>query len=162
MKRQMVVLIASAVCVLGLASAAQVARGQEAQVEARWDQANDHRDNRDRGCTNASLRGAYGFFRTGTTASGVLAAVGRATYDGHGFFTVTQTTVRNGVAGPGDFDGVYEVNPDCTGTWSLLNGQVIAYFVLVDGANEGFFLSTSPGNTVAGSFKRITRGGGRH
>jgi hypothetical protein len=46
-------------------------------------------------CSVATLNGAYGFYRTGTTAVGPLASVGIATYDGNGTTTVRQTIRKN-------------------------------------------------------------------
>jgi hypothetical protein len=110
------------------------------------------------GCTEWDLRGTYGFSREGTTTQGPLAAVGVASFDGKGFFTVGQTTSRNGVFTQGSFDGLYEVNADCTGKWLGLDGQTVtAYFVLVGHGEELLFLSASAGNTVTGISKRIAR-----
>jgi len=44
------------------------------------------------GCSVATFNGTYGFYRTGTVPAGPLAAVGIATYDGHGNSTARQTT----------------------------------------------------------------------
>lgn len=74
-------------------------------------------DRRDRVCSEKSLRGSYGFYRTGTTSTGQLAAVGIIVFDGNGNFMATQTTSRNGVFNfDSSFSGTYEVAEDCTGT----------------------------------------------
>jgi|SRR5262245_35092312 len=113
-------------------------------------------DQLDRGCTNASLRGTYGFFRTGTTAQGPLAAVGMATYDGFGFFTATQTISRNGVFTQVSFGGTYEINSDCSGRLLSIDGQsVTGYLSVVDKGNEIFMLSASAGNAITGISKRV-------
>ncbi len=77
-------------------------------------------DEADRGCTNASLNGSYGFYRTGTTSAGPTTAVGFVTYDGNGFGSGPQTIRRNGVTTSDLFTdppvgGPYEVDPDCAG-----------------------------------------------
>jgi hypothetical protein len=143
----------SALCVVALEL------GVSAQSGGRgFDDDNARAEQRGRGCDNGDLRGTYGFHRSGTTTQGPLAAVGSASFDGNGFFSVTQTTSRNGVFTQGGFDGLYEVTADCTGRWLTLDGQgVTAYFVLVDHGDEIFFLSASAGNTVTGVSKRITR-----
>jgi hypothetical protein len=46
------------------------------------------------GCSVATLQGAYGFYRTGTTPVGPLAAVGIATFDGQGNTSARQTITR--------------------------------------------------------------------
>lgn len=113
-----------------------------------------------RPCSVATLSGTYGFFRSGTITQGPLAAVGTGEYDGRGFFTIRQTTSRNGTFSEGGFDGPYEVNADCTGRWLTPDRQgMVGYFVIVDSGNEFYFLSTSPGNTVSGIAKRIRRVG---
>lgn len=110
-------------------------------------------------CTVGDVRGVYGFFRSGTAPQGPLAAVGKGIFDGRGSFSVVQTTVRNGVLSEGSFDGLYDVNADCTGRWLTPDGQSqIAYFVLVDDGHELIFLSTSAGNTITGISKRVSRG----
>jgi hypothetical protein len=107
-------------------------------------------------CGLADLRGTYGFFRSGTTAQGPLAAVGVAQADGDGNMTVAQTTSRNGTITQGSFALTYEITPDCRGIWYDASGVVNAHIVLLDGGNELFFLSVSAGNTVYGHSKRIT------
>ncbi len=114
-----------------------------------------------RGCTNASLNGAYGFFRVGTVPAGPLAAVGLGTFDGTGAdFTARQTIRRNGVTTRDLFTdpplgGPYEVDPDCAGRLLNADGSVIGHVVVVDGGNELFIISLSPGNTVTGVMKKI-------
>jgi hypothetical protein len=141
--KRIIAVIAASVCVVGSTAAASAEEQQHAI------------------CTVADLRGTYSFQRTGTTPQGPLAAVGIATFDGSGFFSVTQTTNRNGVITQGGFDGTYEVNADCSGRWLSLDGQTVtAYFVLVDDGDEMFFLSSAAGNTISGVSKRTRRGHG--
>ena len=106
-------------------------------------------------CGPAALRGSYGFFRTGVNPQGAIAAVGIGHFDGDGGMTTAQTTSRNGVVTQGSFPGRYEVAADCSGAWYDAAGTVIAHFVLLDGGNEFFFLSTSAGNTITGNGKLI-------
>jgi hypothetical protein len=110
-------------------------------------------------CSVGDVRGTYGFSRSGTTTQGPIAAVGKGIFDGRGAFSVVQTTSRNGVVSEGSFDGLYAVDPDCTGRWLSADGQsTIAYFVLVDDGHEFMFLSTSAGNMITGVSKRISKG----
>ena len=46
------------------------------------------------GCSLKTLRGTYGFFRTGTVPTGPLAAVGIGVFDGRGSMTARQTIRR--------------------------------------------------------------------
>ena len=112
-------------------------------------------------CSVATLKGAYGFFRTGATAVGPLAAVGIATFDGTGAVSTARQTIRkNGVTTSDLFkdpagEGPYEVDPDCTGRLLNPDGSVIGHLVIVDGGNELFIMSLSNGNSVYGVMKKI-------
>lgn len=114
------------------------------------------------GCSVATLHGAYGFYRTGTTSVGPLAAVGIATFDGTGAFSSAIQTIRkNGVTLSDLFTtpagvGPYEVHADCG--LKLLNsdGSVIGHGVVVDGGKELFILSLSDANSVYGVMKKIS------
>ncbi len=113
-----------------------------------------------RGCTNASLDGTYGFYRTGTTPFGPLAAVGIATFDGAGTTTANQTIVRNGtIRPPVPINERYEVNADCTGRLiTTATGLDFARVVVVERGKEIFMLSLSPGNAVTGVQRKVDRG----
>jgi hypothetical protein len=111
-------------------------------------------------CSVATLNGAYGFFRTGATAVGPLAAVGIATFDGKGVGTARQTIRKNGVTTSDLFtnpplEGPYEVDSDCAARFLNPDGSVFAHAVIVDGGNELFILSLSNGNSVYGVMKKI-------
>jgi hypothetical protein len=128
--------------------------GIVAQVHA---QENDEQ----KGCSNASVKGTYGFYRTGTSSAGPLAAVGLITFDGIGAHSPARQTIRrNGVtvrdlfADPA-LDGPYEVDPDCAGRFLNFDGSVAGHFVVVDGGKEIFNISLAPGNSVTGVFRRI-------
>lgn len=108
------------------------------------------------GCTNASLNGTYGFYRTGTTSQGPLAALGIVTYDGNGVASGHQTISRNGVFQDVASQGLYHVNPDCTGTLLSSDGvTVIGLLVVVDHGKEVFILSMTPGNAVYGVEQKL-------
>ena len=112
-------------------------------------------------CSNATLNGTYGFYRTGTTSVGPLAAVGLVTFDGTGAHSPARQTIRrNGVtvrdlfADPA-LDGPYEVDPDCAGRFLNFDGSVAGHLVVVDGGKEIFNISLTPGNSVIGVFRKI-------
>ena len=115
-----------------------------------------------RACSVASLKGAYGFFRTGTTSAGPLAAVGIATFDGTGAVSTARQTIRkNGITTQDLFadsalTGPYEVDPDCAARFVMPDGSVFAHAVVVDGGNELFILSLSDANDVYGVMKKIS------
>jgi hypothetical protein len=112
-------------------------------------------------CSVATLNGAYGFFRTGITSAGPLAAVGIATFDGKGGSTARQTIRKNGITVADLFtdpalSGPYQVDPDCAARFLNPDGSVFAHAVVVDGGNELFILSLSDANDVYGVMKKIS------
>ena len=124
-------------------------------VFAREATANDSRANRV--CTNASLKGSYGFYRTGSTTAGPLAALGSLTFDGAGNVTGSQSISRNGVF---QFDiaiaGPYVVNADCTGKFLAPDGVTeIARVVVTDRGSGFYIMSETAGNAVYGVGRKI-------
>lgn len=123
--------------------------------------ANVHAQENDGRCTNATLKGAYAFYRSGTRGSDPVAAIGLGTFDGTGaVVTARQTIVRNGAITSDLFTtpeaaGPYEVEPDCSGKFINPDGSVLAHFVIVDGGKELFFTSLTPGVTSIGVEKKI-------
>jgi hypothetical protein len=112
------------------------------------------------GCSVATLNGAYGFFRTGITSAGPLAAVGIITFDGKGGSAAHQTIRKNGVTMQDLFTdpvsgGPYEVDSDCAGRFLNPDGTAFGHFVVVDGGKELFILSLSDANDVYGVMKKI-------
>jgi hypothetical protein len=114
-------------------------------------------------CSNATLNGSYGFYRTGTIplpdgSRGSLAAVGIQFFDGNGNMTATQSISRNGAF---TFDvvgsGPYEVAEDCTGKGFTESGVELFRFVIVDGGEGLYGLSETSGNAVYEVVRRIHR-----
>jgi hypothetical protein len=109
--------------------------------------------------------GTYGFYRTGTSSVGPLAAVGFITFDGTGAHSPARQTIRRSGVTVRDLfadpvlDGPYEVDPDCAGRFLNFDGSVAGHFVVVDGGKEIFNISLTPGNTVIGVFRKS---GGEH
>jgi hypothetical protein len=115
-----------------------------------------HADDRDsRNCSNASLKGSYGFYRTGPTPTGPVAAVGILSFDGYGNWTVTQSRSLNGIF---NFDttlsGTYEVAEDCSAK-EFFNGLNSARIVIVDGGMGFYSLSVSSNLTVYAVGRKI-------
>jgi hypothetical protein len=103
-----------------------------------------------RQCSNASLKGAYGFLDTHTVvpAGTPSATIGRWNFDGKGNFTNTLTINDNGtVTHINDF-GPYTVNADCTGHIGILEGTGTIEIVLVDGGKEFYGIPTNPSSLV--------------
>jgi hypothetical protein len=113
------------------------------------------------GCTNHSLRGAYGFASDGQafgpagTEIADIAAAGRIVFDGHGNLTGRETESLNGVITMPSLSGTYTVLPDCTGTATVHNGQTAHLrFMLVEGGQEVNVIGTDRGVVAAGQITR--------
>jgi hypothetical protein len=124
-------------------------------------QADEHKD-----CSNASLQGSFGFTSTGTLlalpapSAGAFAEIGRQTFDGHGNTEGTATATANGNLRHFTFQGTYVVNPDCTGSMTLLvspiNSTVPLDFVIDDDGAELRAITTGnvPGNTETRDYRK--------
>jgi hypothetical protein len=123
-----------------------------------------HADDRhEKGCSNKTLKGTYGFYRTGTNPTGPLVGVGLIFHDGIGSGTATQSISRNGVLTlDSEFSFTYEVAPDCTARGFLDTGVEFVRDVIVDGGREIYFFSETSGNTIYGVAKRIDRANDDH
>ena len=109
----------------------------------------------DKGCTNASLKGAYGYTSTGfitvgPAPVGPFAEVGTQTFDGKGGTTATATLSANGNIFEITITGTYTVKPDCTGTFTLqvfpFNATTRLFFVLDDNGTEIRAIQTGGGS----------------
>ena len=114
-------------------------------------------DQHERACSNKTLNGSYGSYRTGTTSAGPLAAVGILFFDGNGNVSGSQSISKNGVF---TFDAPippspYEVAADCTAKFLTDTGDEVARVIIVDGGNEFYQLSETAGNAVYGVGKKI-------
>ena len=98
-------------------------------------------------CSVATLNGTYGFYRTGTTTGGPVAAVGIVEYDGAGHWTVKQHISRNGALQYATFAGEYKVASDCT-TNAFFDGSQITSGVIVDDGQGFYILSHTRGITI--------------
>src|ERR1041385_8150768 len=96
-------------------------------------------------CSNASLRGGYGFHASATDVPAVTprALIGVYTFDGRGSWTATLTVNIDGSVVQFPDSGSYVVNADCTGTLSPSSGGSFAAAV-VDGGQEVYLMRTNP------------------
>src|SRR5262249_42930554 len=93
------------------------------------------------GCSNASLKGSFGFTSSGTlialppplppSFAGPFPEIWRQTFDGAGNTDATATLSANGNIVSGvtpvsgvTFQGTYQVGPDCTGSMTLFAASV--------------------------------------
>ena len=120
-------------------------------------------------CTNASLKGTYGFhaFATIVPPSGPTtprAIIGVFTLDGRGTWTANLTLDDNGTIIPKpNQGGSYIVNADCTGALfpSASGGSGAVAIVVVDGGREFYQMRTDPASIVLfGTTKQVSSGNG--
>jgi hypothetical protein len=127
-------------------------------------QADEHK-----GCSNASLRGSFGFTNTGTNLAlpppfaGPIAQIGRQTFDGRGNTDATATLSANGNIARVTAQGTYEVNSDCTGSMTLsispFGTAVLLDFVIDDDGAEVRAIITDAGAVESLVFrKQFARG----
>ena len=127
-------------------------------------QADEHR-----GCSEASLKGSFGFTSTGTLlalpppSAGPFAEIGRQTFDGNGNTDATATLSANGNIKRVTVQGTYEVNPDCTGSMRLVvfpfNSTVDLDFVIDDDGAELRAIVTGTGSVESRVYrKQFSRG----
>ncbi|HEV3095933.1 MAG TPA: hypothetical protein VG104_02200 [Candidatus Dormibacteraeota bacterium] len=116
----------------------------------------------DEGCSNASVRGAYGFadqgqaFTAGGGEGADIAAAGRIVFDGKGGLTGTEWESFNGAITTIPFSGEYSVQPDCTGQTVIHDGQTAHLkFTLVERGQEANYFITDPGVVAAGQISRV-------
>jgi len=119
-----------------------------------------------RPCSNQTLKGTYAnslhglIFIPGGSAPLVLAGVVKTTYDGNGTFTQVDAVSDNGsgVTGWRSGSGTYSVNPDCTGTQTIVipgMPDLHLQFVVSPSGNTYHFVVTDPGLATAGDSERI-------
>jgi hypothetical protein len=110
-----------------------------------------HFGDHDRACSNATLKGAYGFV-TGAIvvpAQTPRGVVGLWNFDGQGNFTNNTLTVNdNGTILRRTDAGTYTVSPDCTGTILPVIGGGSIDIVIVDSGKEFYQLRTAPESLV--------------
>jgi hypothetical protein len=103
------------------------------------------------GCSNATLKGTYADQDTGTIVGvGPFAGVNVDSFDGKGNLTISGVSSLNGSVSPGVETGTYQVNPDCTGTYTVTGGglTIDAFFVIDQGGNELQIVITDSGTVI--------------
>ena len=119
---------------------------------------------RDRGCTNATIRGTYAFAVHGQilTPNGPIPIEGlaRTTFDGYGNLTQVDTIAENGnvavIWRPGT--GTYTVNSDCTGTMTVNDQDLPALHLTILISQSGNHIRTvvtDPGFSTTSEADRV-------
>jgi hypothetical protein len=106
-------------------------------------------------CTDASLRGSYGYSFDGTVMGiGPTAGSGVITFDGEGNLSGADTLSLNGTIIPRTLTGTYTVQANCTGsvTLEVSTGDIFHLaFVIVDSRRELRFIQTDAGTVITGA-----------
>ncbi len=108
-------------------------------------------------CSTATLHGSFGFTSSGALnalpppSAGPFGEIGKQTFDGDGNTDGTATLAANGNLRRVTWQGTYVVNPDCTGSMTLLvsplGATVNLDFVIDDDETEIRAISTGPTGT---------------
>jgi hypothetical protein len=100
-------------------------------------------------CSNASIKGTYGFSCEGTAGGLPIAVIGVFTADGNGTGSEVETISFNGDISQGVlFTVTYTVNADCTGSFVSTGPDGIPFdndFVLDDNKKEIRLMPTESG-----------------
>jgi hypothetical protein len=116
-------------------------------------------------CNNATIKGTYAytihgqvFIQNGPTL--YIDGLARTAFDGEGNITELDAISVNGNMAPGwAFNtGTYSVNPDCTGTITVTNGNqplVHLQFVVAQSGNTMHEMTTDPGFATTAEGERI-------
>lgn len=118
-------------------------------------------------CSNWTIKGTYAFTVHGQILSSngspalVVDGVAQTTFDGHGNLTQVDAVAVNGGVAPGWRlgTGTYSVNPDCTGTMTILNEGMPPLDLQILVARSGQTIHTvvvSPGFAVTSDAERVT------
>jgi len=116
-------------------------------------------------CSLASVAGSYGYTTNGFVAIAPgsfvpVAAAGRITFDGHGNVNGTQTRVVAGSSLDETYSGTYSVNPNCTGSFTVLvepdTRTSTVDLVWTDSTNDISAVFTTPGFILTATARRIS------
>jgi hypothetical protein len=120
-----------------------------------------------RDCSNKTLKGTWAnsihgqlFLPDGSTL--LFDGIVKTTYDGEGNFTQVDAVADNGNITPGwrPGSGTYTVNPDCTGTSTIVipgMPDLHLQFIVSPSGDTSHFVVVDPGFATAGDSERISR-----
>jgi hypothetical protein len=116
-------------------------------------------------CSNSTIRGSYAytihgqvFIPNGPTL--LIDGLARTTFDGEGNVTELDAIAANGNAAPGwvSNTGTYSVNPDCTGTITVTNGNqplIHGQMIVAQSGNTIHEMLIDPGFATTADGERI-------
>ena len=116
-------------------------------------------------CSNSTIRGSYAFTIHGTIflpngSTLLIDGIAKQTFDGNGNFTQVDAVATNGMLTPGwrPGTGSYSVNPDCTGTQTIVvEGlrDLHLQFIVAQGGNTIHQVVTDPGVATTAEGERV-------
>ncbi len=116
-------------------------------------------------CSNSTIRGSYAFTIHGTIflpdgSTVLLDGLAKQTFDGSGNFTQVDAVAANGNLPPGwrPGSGTYSVNPDCTGTQTIVipgNPDVHVQFIVAQSGNTIHQVVIDPGFATTAEGERV-------
>ncbi len=116
-------------------------------------------------CSNSTIRGSYAFTIHGTIflpngSTLLIDGLAKQTFDGDGNFTQVDAVATNGNLPPGwrPGSGTYSVNPDCTGTQTIVipgNPDVHVQFIVAQSGNTIHQVVIDPGVAATAEGERV-------
>ena len=117
-------------------------------------------------CSNSTIRGSYAFTIHGTIflpdgSTVLLDGLAKQTFDGNGNFTQVDAVASNGNLPPGwrPGSGTYSVNPDCTGTQTIVipgtPADVHVQFIVAQSGNTIHQVVIDPGVAATAEGERV-------
>jgi hypothetical protein len=116
-------------------------------------------------CSNSTIRGSYAFTIHGTIflpdgSTVLLDGLAKQMFDGNGNFTQVDAVAANGNLPPGwrPGSGTYSVNPDCTGTQTIVipgNPDVHVQFIVAQSGNTIHQVVIDPGVAATAEGERV-------
>ena len=116
-----------------------------------------------RGCSNGIIKGTFAFTASGSVTAPpslpeAIAEIGTQTFDGVGGTTGAATLSANGKIFAVTWTGTYTVNPDCTGTYTMLispfGATIRSSFVVGNNGTEFLAIETEPGFIILRTGRR--------
>jgi hypothetical protein len=116
-------------------------------------------------CSNSTIQGAYAFTIHGQVflpngASLLIDGLAKTTFDGKGNVTQLDAVATNGNVPPGwrTSTGTYSVDPDCTGTFTVSNGDqppIHTQIIVAQSGNTIHAIVIDPGFATTSDAERI-------
>ncbi len=116
-------------------------------------------------CSNSTIRGSYAYTIHGQVflPNGfalLIDGIARTTFDGEGNLTELDAIAANGNVAPGwaSNTGTYTVNPDCTGTITVTNGNqppVHLQMIVAQSGNTIHEMTIDPGFATTAEGERV-------